>query len=231
VFEKGDPEYLGGGMARAVTPNRKIWSVLPDKEEAGSPNILGAVGLAAALKALEEVGMDNVAAHEEELTKYLHENLNNLPEIELFSPVDTSGSLNKVGVVTFNIKDVPYELASAILCYEGGFGVRAGCFCAQPYIRKAFKLTDEELDILLDKIANNQRVDLPGALRISFGIYNNKYEVDELIKWIKRIIAGDYIGEYELDLNSGHYIPKNFDFNPHDYFNYKTEYQLIEENL
>ncbi len=82
VFEKGDPDYVGGGTVNLVTENEVEWTHLPDKEEAGTPNLIGAVALAAAIQMLDKIGMDNVAKHEMELTKYAYDKMNNLNGIE-----------------------------------------------------------------------------------------------------------------------------------------------------
>ena len=70
IFSEGAPDYSGGGTVEIVTEDAVYWAGPPDREEAGSPNVIGAVAMAAACKALTEIGMDRLAAHEADLTRY-----------------------------------------------------------------------------------------------------------------------------------------------------------------
>jgi len=210
-FEQGDPEFVGGGTVDAVTLDYVRWAEPPEKDEAGSPNVVGVVALAEAIKVLTELGMENLAFHEKELCEYF---LNRLPEIEgltLYGDGSTE-CVDRLGVFAFNLKDMPYALVSAILSYEAGIGVRHGCFCAHPYVQALLDVSKKETERFISQIKQNYRAELPGAVRISFGFYNTCEEIDYLIEWLKRIAEGKYKGEYILDKTWGTYTPK--DFNP-----------------
>ncbi len=217
-FDRGDPDYVGGGTVKVVTYDEVHWNDPPEKDESGSPNVTGAVAFAATVKVLEEIGMDKVAEHEKLLTKYAWEKLSAIPEVQLLAPPDYDDLDNRLGVIAFNIDGLPDGKVAAILCYEGGIGVRTGCFCAHPYLKKLLKVTVEESQRMIKHILSGRWINIPGAIRASFGIYNNFDDVSHLVDMINRIIAGDYIGEYELNESTGEYFPKGLDLNPEEYF-------------
>ncbi len=218
IFEKGDPELVGGGTVKLVTETEIEWTNLPDKEEAGTPNLIGAVALAEAIQMLEFIGMDNVAHHEMALTEYALRRFKQFDEIDLIGPKEFSSYENKLGVITFNLKGMHHALVSAILCYEGGIGVRNGCFCAHPYVKRLLKVSDEDAIEMKKNILNNDRSKLPGAVRASFGIYNTKEEIDDFVEQIEKIIKGEYKGKYEMNKNSGSFQPVNFEIDYKNYF-------------
>lgn len=220
LCEEGDPEFVGGGMAAYVTHYETVWAGLPFKEEAGSPNTIGGIAMAAACRQLEIYGMDYVAEHELELTKYILEKLEQKPEIELLVETDYETLSDKLGVIAFNIKDLHYNYVGGILAHEYGIGVRTGCFCTHPYIAKLLKIDEETTEKLKNDIICNRKIDLPGAIRVSFGIYNSFEEVDYLLEAIDNIIAGRISGDYISEEETGHFVPKGYDFNISEYFSY-----------
>ncbi len=111
-----------------------------------------------------------------------------------------------------------HSLVAAILCYEGGIGVRNGCFCAHPYVKKLLKVSDEEAKEMKKQILAGDRSKLPGAIRASFGIYNTKEEIDDFINVLKVIIDGTYKGKYIQDKSSGSFHPNNFKIEFEKYF-------------
>ena len=123
-FLQGDPEYQGGGTVDVVTPTEVQWAGLPDREEAGSPNVVGAVAMAVAARALLDAGMETIEQHEASLTAYALERLQALPGITLYGATDARRTNDRVGVIAFNLGGMPHALVAAILGYEGGIGVR-----------------------------------------------------------------------------------------------------------
>ncbi len=220
LCEEGDPEFVGGGMAAYVTHLDTIWAGLPFKEEAGSPNTIGGIAMAAACKQLEAYGMDYVAEHELELTKYLLEKLDQIPEIELLVESNYETLEDKLGVITFNLKDMHYNYVGSILAHEYGIGVRTGCFCTHPYIAKLLNIDEAMAEKLKEDIMCKRKVDLPGAIRVSFGIYNTFEEVDYLVMALENIIAGKIEGDYISDDETGLFVPKGYDFILSEYFSY-----------
>jgi hypothetical protein len=134
VFLHSAPEYTGGGTVDVVTLDEVHWAGVPDREEAGSPNVVGAVAMAAAAQALMAVGMDAVAAHEQELLAYAIERMQAVPGMHIYGETNPARLHEKVGVIPFNMTGISHFLVAAILGYEGGIGVRSGCFCAHPYV-------------------------------------------------------------------------------------------------
>ena len=146
IFLEGVPEYQGGGTVEVVTPTEVRWAGLPDREEAGTPNVVGAVAMAAAARVLMAADWDALERHEACLTTYALERLQSLPGITIYGASDPSRCADRVGVIPFNLGDMPHALVAAILGYEGGIGVRSGCFCAQPYVAHLLGRAESEPD-------------------------------------------------------------------------------------
>lgn len=218
VFKKGDPDFVGGGTVSVVTHDEVHWAHLPDKEEAGTPNYLGAVAFAKALKILDEIGMDKVAEHEVELTNYMLKKMKAIPQIKLLGKTEFENPYDKLGVITFNVDGFQDGLVAAILCYEGGIGLRNGCFCAHPYVKHLLKVTKEDSDKLVKDLISGNRSNLPGAIRVSFGCYNTIEEIDYFTEIIQKVIKKEYRGNYICNEKTGIFSPENFEINYPDYF-------------
>jgi selenocysteine lyase/cysteine desulfurase len=220
MFNEGDPDIVGGGTVDLVSDDYAYWTEAPEKEEAGTPNVAGAIALAKALKIIMEIGMDTIAAHEAELTRYALKELKKIPELIFYGSVDEEEVHERLGVISFNVSNKPHALVGAILNYEGGIGVRNGCFCAHPYIKCLLGVTIEETKVLEEKILSHDRSTIPGAVRMSFGMYNNKNEIDQMIKVLQTVATDSYQGEYQLNPETGEYFPKNFNINFNDYYQF-----------
>ena len=218
VFLAGPPEYPGGGTVDIVTLDEVSWAGMPDRDEAGSPNVVGAVAMAAAAQALGELGMENVAAHEEELIAYTLEKLGQVPGIKIYGETNPKHANVKVGAIPFNLEGVSHFLVAAILGYEGGIGVRSGCFCAHPYVVHLLDLNEQESASWRQQMLQGDKSNMPGMVRASFGCYNTTEDVDRLVAMLERISRGEYHGDYELIRNTGEYIPRGFDEPLADYF-------------
>lgn len=205
TFERGEPEYRGGGTIEIVTVDQVEWAGAPDRDEAGSPNVVGAVALAAAIQLIDKVGMNAIAEHEAELTAYTLERLAKIEGVQLYGDTDPRTAAQRLGVIPFNIRGLSHFLVAAILGAEWGIGVRNGCFCAHPYLLHLLGLSAEESNRVRRDILNDDRRDMPGLTRISFGLYNTAEEVDVLIQAISNIARGKYYGRYEQDPRSGEY--------------------------
>lgn len=205
TFEQGEPEYRGGGTIEFVTRNTVAWAEPPDREEAGSPNVMGAVALAAAIKALHTIGMEAIARHEADLTAYALERLLNVDGLEIYGDPDPRRAANRLGVIPFNMGDLSHFLVAAILGTEWGIGVRHGCFCAHPYLTHLMNISETDLAQVTADILSNNRRHMPGLVRVSFGMYNTTDEVDDLIQALTAITQGRIAGRYEQDARSGEY--------------------------
>ncbi|QCW04779.1 aminotransferase class V-fold PLP-dependent enzyme [Natrinema pallidum] len=159
ILEAMQPYLYGGDMITKVTYEESTWNDLPWKFEAGTPQIAEAVGLVAAIDYLEDIGMDRIEAHEEELAHYAYEQLAADPDIEIYGP---EPGPDRGGLVGFNLTGVhAHDLAS--IMNDHAVAIRAGDHCTQP---------------LHDKLG------VAASARASFYIYNTKAEIDELVSAI-----------------------------------------------
>ena len=168
LLENMEPYEGGGEMIREVEFNPSgscsvSWNDLPWKFEAGTPNICGAVGLAAAIGYLEKLGMDNVFCHEKELTNYALERIKECGNVTVYGPVNFS---EKCGIIPFSVKGLTSHDV-ALLCDNYGIEIRSGYHCAQPLHQQVLKLQSSD--------------------RASFYIYNTKEEVDRFVDVLKEM--------------------------------------------
>ncbi|WP_425449649.1 aminotransferase class V-fold PLP-dependent enzyme [Dethiothermospora halolimnae] len=210
IFLKGEPEYVGGGTISSVTQYNSYWADLPDKEEAGTPNVVGAVALAESCKILDEIGMDNIKKHEKKLTKHILKELKAINNLKLYSQFNNKKVKDTVGVISFNIQDIPHDLLAAILSYDYGIGVRNGCFCAHPYIHRLLNLSSTEISKLQKNLIFKNLSSTPGLVRVSFGMYNTLDEIDYLLSSLKDIVKNknQISNEYICNEKNGEYYPK-----------------------
>jgi cysteine desulfurase / selenocysteine lyase len=171
TFKEGNPDYMGGGTVDKVTHEMVTWAEPPEKEEAGSPNVMGVVALLAAIRMLNSIGMFNIQNYEDGLMVYALEKLNTIPDVILYGSTQNEG---RVGIIPFNIRGMDDEITANILSSEAGIAVRNGCFCAQPYMRKLLGLPKD--------------ADKGGMVRVSFGLYNSLSEIDTLFSVLNHII-------------------------------------------
>ena len=151
------PVEFGGEMIDFVYEQSATWKELPWKFEAGTPNMAGAIGLAAAIDYLEAIGMDAIEHHEQDLIAYVFPKLQAIEGLKIYGSQDLA---KRSGVISFNLGDLhPHDLATA-LDYEG-VAVRAGHHCAQPLIHY---------------------LEVPATARASFYLYNTKEDCDKLVE-------------------------------------------------
>lgn len=190
LFAAVEPDEVGGGMVDRVMLDRYTVSErFPEREEAGTPNIPGAIGLAAALYALQGIGMERIAAKERELMRHALRRLSGVPGIVIYGPADTD-ACPLVGVVTFNLEGCDHAFTAAVLNDYFNIAVRNECFCAQPYVREMVMMSLEEAaaelsNEQLERLAEHHR----GMVRASFGIYTTFEDVDALVSAMHAIAA------------------------------------------
>ena len=155
-----------------------IWAPAPDRFEAGSPNVIGVVALAAACRALLELGMDAVAEAERALAEHLRDGLAAVPGLRTLS---LWPGAERVGVAAFDLDGYRHPLLAAILSAEHAIGVRHGCFCAHPLMTRLLGVKDGELDRLAAELRAGRRPALPGAVRASVGLGTTVADVDQLV--------------------------------------------------
>ncbi len=154
------PPYQGGGeMISEVTFEKTTYADLPHKFEAGTPNIAGGIGFGAAIDYLNSIGLENIAAYENELLEYGTKKLKEIEGLKIYGPEQ-----HKASVISFNIENIhPYDMGSII--DKLGIAVRTGHHCAQP-IMDFYKI--------------------PGTIRASFAFYNTKEEIDIFVEAVKK---------------------------------------------
>jgi cysteine desulfurase / selenocysteine lyase len=189
VFESGDPSLVGGGAVDIVNLENAYWTDLPDREEAGTPDIVGAVALGAAIRWFEETGWEKVVRHEAGLTAYALEKLKRIPGISIYGDTDPAGAGNRLGVIPLNVGSLPHALVAAILGAEWAIGTRSGCFCAHPYVKCLLRVGESEAREMEKRILNRDRSIVPGAVRVSFGVYNTKEDVDVLCEALSAVAS------------------------------------------
>lgn len=182
-FEANNPHYVGGGTIDYVSHEEVIYTSPPDKDEAGSPNVVGPLAVASAIEQLQFFEMERIKKYETYLLIYLTERIKKLPSIILYG--DYMNYRNKASILPFNIEGMHHTTVSKILSYEFGISVRSGCFCAHPYIQKLLKIPKEESKKLVLQPKELQ----PGMVRISLGMYNDISEIDKLLCALEIIIS------------------------------------------
>ena len=156
------PPYQGGGeMIERVSFEKTTFERPPLKFEAGTPDYIATHGLATALEYVSSLGMDNVLAHEQDLTRYALQQLREIEGMHIYGHTDDSGD----AVICFNVRDI-HHMDLGTLLDQLGIAVRTGHHCAQP---------------LMDRLG------ILGTVRASFGLYNTREEVDALVAGIKRV--------------------------------------------
>ena len=161
LLEEMPPYQAGGEMIRSVTFEETLYNTLPNKFEAGTPNIAGAIGLGAAIDYVGTIGMDEISVYESELLQYGTDRLSGIEGLKIIGTADKKGS-----VISFIMEGVhPHDIGT-ILDAEG-IAIRTGHHCAQP---------------LMDRFG------VPATARASLAFYNTKEEIDVLVRGIDRVI-------------------------------------------
>ncbi len=225
LFAGVEPQDVGGGMVDTVWVDRyTVSDRFPDREEAGTPNISGAIGLAAALCALDRVGMDVIAEEESRLVRYALDRLTRVPGIVIYGDPDTA-RFGRTGAISFNIKAIDHALTAAVLNDYFNVAVRNECFCAHPYVREMVMMSLSEIADQLDNAALERLAEMHrGMVRASFGIYNTDADIDALVAALTAISQRreEFESIYERQPN-GDFVHKQFRFDPAQVFSVQGE--------
>ena len=160
------PAEGGGEMIEHVRWDKTTYNVLPYKFEAGTPNYIGSYAFSKAIEYVQELGIEDIARHEEELVEYIEERLSGLERVKIYA-----AGQKKAGAVSFNVYRAdgglihPFDVG--VLLDRQGVAVRTGHHCAEPLI---------------------EHLGVPGTLRASVGLYNTKEDIDKLIAALERAI-------------------------------------------
>ena len=160
LLEKMSPYQVGGGMIRSVRKHEITWEQLPEKFEAGTPNIAGTMGLEAAIEYLKDVGMEKVYRHEKKMCNKIIEEFKGNEGLDLISPQN-----EEVSVISFTMEYAhPHDIAEIL--NQDNIAIRAGNHCAQPQMEK---------------------LDINGTARVSPYLYNTKEDVEKLLESVKKV--------------------------------------------
>ncbi|MCL2399260.1 MAG: aminotransferase class V-fold PLP-dependent enzyme [Defluviitaleaceae bacterium] len=174
VLDEHIPEFYGGGMVEVVHDDEVIYVPSPDSYEAGSPNYPGVVGMLKAIETLQFIGFGYIKRYEQYLMRLTIKGLLKLPGVVLYGDYECTN--DRVGVIPFNLQDIPPNIVAEYLANNHAIAVRHGAFCAHPYVSR---LTNEAV----------QGCNAPGGMiRVSFGIYNNEADINALLSAVKEIL-------------------------------------------
>ncbi|MCU4185275.1 aminotransferase class V-fold PLP-dependent enzyme [Acidiferrimicrobium sp. IK] len=205
AFEDGDPFLAGGGAVDLVDLDEVAWTAPPEREEAGSPNVIGAVALHAAIDQLTGLGWDRIRAHDADLARQMRDGLRGIPGVRLLGPGPATPTLP---LAAFTVDGLPHALVAARLSAEHAIAVRHGCFCAHPYLMRLLGLSPDEISRYRDAVLAGDRRAIPGAVRASAGINTSPADIDRLLAAVAAIAGGapapvDYVQD-----------PRTGDFRP-----------------
>ena len=185
-FKLGNPDHIGGGTVDLVLDNDITYLGPPERYEAGTQNFLGTMSLINSLEILDDIGYDSIEDHEDKLLKTALNGLTSIPKVINYG--DTEYFDDRLGICTFNIKDMYHHDVAEILAKRKGISVRHGWFCAHPYCRRLMNATEEEAKAFL-KDPNEKML---GMVRVSFGIYNTINEVHVFLNVVEDICNGRF---------------------------------------
>jgi selenocysteine lyase/cysteine desulfurase len=205
AFQSAEPAEVGGGTVKIVGENRVLWAEAPEREEAGTPCVFGAVALAAAIREYRRVGWERMERHESRLTALALELLGAIPGVRIYGDHEPSRADRRLGVISFNVNGVPHGLVAAVLADEWAIGLRNGCFCAHPYVKALLGVGPTRARLLEDRVARGDRSAIPGAVRASIGIYNTTRDIELLAEAVAAVAEGRFAAGYVLDPARGEY--------------------------
>ncbi len=183
-FANAKPDYLGGGTVDLVLDNEVTYLPPPDKNEAGTQNFLGVMGLINSLRTINTIGYDYIEKHEHALLEYTIKGLNSIPTVINYG--DTKDISDRLGIATFNLENMYHHDVAEILAKKKGISVRHGWFCAHPYCRRLMNVSEKEAKEFLE----NPTKKMLGMVRISFALYNSIDEVNVFLNILEDICSG-----------------------------------------
>lgn len=220
-----EPEEVGGGMVDRVFVDRYIVKEsFPDREEAGTPNIPGAIGLAAAIEVMDQIGMDVIFEEETEFIHMALDKMQEVPDIQIYGETDCN-ICERAASISFNIKGLDHGLVAAVLNDYYNIAVRNECFCAHPYVKEMIMddLLEAADEFDIDELDPDMILLKQGMVRASFGIYSTESDVAALVQALEDIThkKDEYKALYQA-AGAGNYIHKTFRPDSRDRFSIKN---------
>ncbi len=200
-----EPFLRGGGAVDFVTTDSVRWSELPARQEAGSPNVIGAVAMAVAADELQRYGMDRVWDEESAMAGALRAGLAAIPGVSVYAMWPRA--TERTGVISFNLEGWQHSLVAAVLSAEYGIGVRHGCFCAHPLMLHLLSVPDSGAEEIRARLAQGDRSAVPGAVRASIGLGTSRSDVEYFLGAVAELARRGPQIHYELDPSSGDHVP------------------------
>ena len=198
-----EPEEVGGGMVDRVLEDRYlVKTTFPDREEAGTPNIPGAIALATTIEILDRIGMELLMEEEDEVLVRAIKAMREIPEIVVYGGTNLE-ACPRAASISFNIRGLDHGFVAAILNDHFNIAVRNQCFCAHPYVKEMMAMDLQEQFGEID--FGNMSAEFmrkAGMVRASFGLYSTMEDVDLLVKALKDIIQNHTTYAREYIINS-----------------------------
>ena len=205
AFTDGEPFLAGGGAVELVDLDEVLWTDPPEREEAGSPNVVGAVALGAAVEELGAIGWDAISGHDAALAAHLRRGLDDLDGVQLLGPPP---DVETLAVATFTVDGMHHGLVAARLATEFGIGVRHGCFCAHPYLTRLLGVGSDGIAEARSQVLRGDRRHIPGAVRASTGLTTTLADVDVFFAALRHVISGSPAPvDYVQDAVTGDFFP------------------------
>ncbi|MGL4740419.1 MAG: aminotransferase class V-fold PLP-dependent enzyme [Sarcina sp.] len=186
LLQNKRPYIRGGGAIDIVFDQEEYWGDIPHIYEAGTPNYFGALAIVSAMMKITEIGFTSIENHEKKLKNYLYDNISDIPGIIVYAN-DTN--IDRLGICSFNLKNKDHAIVAKELSYLREIAVRDGCFCAHSYVKRLLGLADQDTK----KYLYNPRLERPGLVRVSFGLYNSISEIQEFLDCLDYIATHDNI--------------------------------------
>jgi selenocysteine lyase/cysteine desulfurase len=224
LFEGLEPQEVGGGIVNRVeTGSYEIMDELPEREEAGTPNLPGALRLAATLQLLGRIGMDLIEEDERALTQYALDRFDAIDGLKIYGSHRLEVA-ERIGVITFNLDDLPHGLVAAAANDYFGVAMRNACFCAQPFVRQLLGRTGTNGEAASGEECGPETQ--PGMVRASLGVYNTEADVDRAVEALTDLANRPdwYRTQYRPRLNgSGDWVHRDFEHPPATAFSLEEE--------
>ena len=215
TFAEGDPFLAGGGAVDLVDLDEVSWTDPPEREEAGSPNVIGAVALDTAFAEFDRIGWKAIVDHDNALLGPLRAGLAAIDGVRLLGPPTEargSGGVPRddlLPLATFTVDGIHHALVAARLSAEYGIGVRHGCFCAHPYLLRLLDLSPEEVAEYRAAVLRHDRREMPGAVRASAGLSTSLTDIERFLAAVADIAGGRPAPvPYLQDPSTGDYWPE-----------------------
>jgi len=204
ILAAGNQPLPAGGAAPVSDLDDMTRVARPERDEPGSPNVIGAVALGAAIGALESIGWPAIIGHELRIARSLRRGLAAIPGLRLLGPDPGADTLP---VATFTVDGIPGALVTARLAAEDAIEVSHGSLHARPYLTRLLRLSPARARAGRGPARNGDRSAVPGAIRASAGINTSERDVARLLAAMERLVAGEPPVRYRRDPSTGDFYP------------------------